>query len=190
MAKAKSIRSPIANSTAKPARSPRGCKRWKLTGERALLLYPAGLDFIAAFFRLSVRRRGRGAGLSAAAEPHPAAHSGDRRRCRSQDRPDDSTKSTNASQTVLDETPDLQKLPGCAPTTPHGAESRLASGPTCMATRWRFCNTRRGSTGTPKGVMLTHANLMHNSALDRLCVRAYAQRRAACSGCPAITTWG
>ena len=34
-----------------------------------------------------------------------------------------------------------------------------------MAIRWRFLQYTSGSTGTPKGVMLSHANLMHNSAL-------------------------
>ena len=52
-----------------------------------------------------------------------------------------------------------------------------------------FLQYTSGSTGTPKGVMLTHANLMHNSAHDlptRSSTRAAA---AACSGCRAITTW-
>ena len=38
-------------------------------GDRALLLYAPGLEFIAAFLRLSVRRRRSGAGLPAAARP-------------------------------------------------------------------------------------------------------------------------
>ena len=36
--------------TSRPGRSPRGCESLGLAGERALLLYPAGLEFIAAFF--------------------------------------------------------------------------------------------------------------------------------------------
>ncbi len=40
-----------------------------------------------------------------------------------------------------------------------------------------FLQYTSGSTGTPKGVMLSHANLIHNSALDLSRLRTHPQRR-------------
>ena len=53
-----------------------------LVGQRALLLYPPGLEFIAAFFGCLYAGVVAVPGLSAAAEPLDGPHPGDRRRCR------------------------------------------------------------------------------------------------------------
>jgi 8-amino-7-oxononanoate synthase len=136
----------------------------QLKGERALLLYPAGLDFIAAFFGCLY------AGVIAVPAYPP-------RRNRNMSRVEAIADDADArvaltSQSVLDrvkvminETRDLKRL--------HWLSTdRLPDG---MEDHWKAVEIERGalaflqytsgSTGTPKGVMLTHDNLMHNSAV-------------------------
>ncbi len=72
--KAAEIADYLLNSGAKP-------------GDRALLLYPAGLDFITGFFRLSLRRHHRRSCLSAPPQPKPRQIAGDRARLPSYPRP-------------------------------------------------------------------------------------------------------
>ena len=134
-------------------------------GERALLLYPAGLEFIAAFFGCLY------AGVVAVPVYPP-------RRNRSLNRiqaiADDAEAQValttelvlNRVMPLIDETPHLKQLtwlPTCQ--VPPDMDSRVDACPTSTATRWRSCNTRPARPGTPKGVVLNHANLVHNSAL-------------------------
>ncbi|MCS7304455.1 MAG: aminotransferase class I/II-fold pyridoxal phosphate-dependent enzyme [Thermoguttaceae bacterium] len=136
----------------------------RLVGERALLLYPAGLEFIAAFFGCLY-------GGVVAVPVYPP------RRNRSLARiqaiaNDAEAKVALTTQAVLDlvrpiveETPDLKKLTWLA----------TCQVPVEMAEQWEmpdvhgdtlaFLQYTSGSTGTPKGVMLNHASLLHNSAL-------------------------
>jgi acyl-CoA synthetase (AMP-forming)/AMP-acid ligase II len=66
---------------------------------------------------------------------------------------------------VLDQTPDLKKLDWlCTDQLPEGAEEEWLV-PDVHGDTLAFLQYTSGSTGTPKGVILTHANLMHNSAL-------------------------
>ena len=135
-----------------------------LTGERALLLYPPGLDFIAAFFGCLY------AGVIAAPAYPP-------RRNRSANRVesivedcDPKVALTTASagermRDIVEETPCLAKLRWLH-TDQHSDEH---------ADKWRFPSITpdtiaflqytSGSTGTPKGVMLSHRNLIQNSAM-------------------------
>ena len=135
-------------------------------GERALLLYPPGLEFVAAFFgclyagviavpaypphsrrpdpRLAEHRGGLpsagGADHRRAARPaRGARRAGPRARARALAR--------------------------------HGDPARGRSGRAVASARERaediaFLQYTSGSTGTPKGVMVTHANLLHN--LERI----------------------
>ena len=153
-----------------------------------LLLYPAGLDFIAAFFGCLY------AGVVAVPAYPP-------RRNRSLDRIEAIADDAEA-KVAPDHAGRAGSRAGVLTENPRPAIAHwLATDqfPPGMERDWQqpdvhgdtlaFLQYTSGSTGTPKGVMLTHANLMHNSALDRLRVRAHPQRHAASSGCPAITTW-
>ncbi len=133
-------------------------------GERALLLYPPGLDFVAGFFgclyagvvavtayppRLnrSLDRIERIVGDSGARVAVTTAHVMERVR------------------RVLDKTPSLKRLEWLTTDElPEGIESQWSERevhPNSLA----LLQYTSGSTGTPKGVMLSHANLIHNSAL-------------------------
>jgi 8-amino-7-oxononanoate synthase len=134
-----------------------------LSGERALLLYPAGLEFIAAFFGCLY------AGVVAVPAYPPRRN---RSMTRIQAIVDDAEAKvalTTAAvlervQLVLDETPSLKRLTWL-PTDqlPPGLAEQWRS-PDVHGDTLAFLQYTSGSTGTPKGVVLTHANLMHNSA--------------------------
>jgi 8-amino-7-oxononanoate synthase len=135
-----------------------------LQGERALLLYPAGLDFIAAFFGCVY------AGVVAVPAYPP-------RKNRSLERIESISDDAEAKvalttqevldrvQGVLEENPGLRSLHWCATDRfPEGIERDWRQ-PEVHGDTLAFLQYTSGSTGTPKGVMLSHANLMHNSAL-------------------------
>ncbi len=135
-----------------------------LVGERALLLYPAGLEFIAAFFGC----------LYAAVVAVPVYPP---RRNRSMERiqaiaDDAEAKVALTTDVVLkrvepfiDETPHLKELTWLATChCPEGMDGRWEM-PDVHGDTLAFLQYTSGSTGTPKGVMLNHANLVHNSAL-------------------------
>lgn len=135
-----------------------------MEGERALLLYPSGLDFVAAFFGCLY------AGVIAVPAYPP-------RRNRNMARIDAIANDAEAKialttfevlervQTMITDTPALQRIRWRA--TDQWDDD--------LADQWRrpdvhgetlaFLQYTSGSTGTPKGVMLTHSNLMHNSAM-------------------------
>lgn len=135
-----------------------------LVGQRALLLYPAGLEFIAAFFGCLY------AGVIAVPVYPP-------RRNRSLDRiqaiADDAEARValttelvlNRVMPLIDQTPHLKQLTWL-PTCRVSAETSLDwTMPDVHGDTLAFLQYTSGSTGTPKGVALSHASLVHNSAL-------------------------
>jgi len=135
-----------------------------LTGERALLLYPPGLEFIAALFGCLYAgvvavpvyppRRNRSLkrleAVAADAEARVALTTG--QVLARVEAPSDQTSALGrltwlATSQVTDET-----APAWQP--PQVDRDTLA-----------LLQYTSGSTGTPKGVMLSHGNLIHNSAL-------------------------
>ncbi len=135
-----------------------------LSGERALLLYPPGLDYLSAFFGCLY------AGVVAVPAYPP-------RNERKTDRI--LAISTNAQARVALTTtallPTLQSI--LTKQTNIGnfrwlVTDNLAQGledswqqPEINADTLAFLQYTSGSTGTPKGVMLSHGNLLHNAAV-------------------------
>ena len=132
-----------------------------LEGERALLLFPAGLEFIAAFFGCLY------AGVVAVpAYPPRMNRSLDRIQaiaCDAQAKVALTTQSVLERVTpVLRQTPELERVTWLdTDSVPAGIEQSWRK-PGSKSGTLAFLQYTSGSTGTPKGVMLTHANLLHN----------------------------
>ena len=135
-----------------------------LVGERALLLYPAGAEFIAAFFGCLY------AGVTAVpAYPPRRNRSLDRIQAIADDAEAKVALTTDAVlhrvESLIDETPHLKELTWLATCrVPEGMDQRWEQ-PQINGDTLAFLQYTSGSTGMPKGVMLNHANLVHNSAL-------------------------
>ncbi|MDA7977592.1 MAG: aminotransferase class I/II-fold pyridoxal phosphate-dependent enzyme [Pirellulales bacterium] len=135
-----------------------------LAGERALLLYPPGLEFISAFFGCMF------AGVVAVPAYPPRMN---RKLDRIQAIVADcsaavaltTAESYRRVEPMLEESPGLQSIFWLATDElpPHIEDSW--DEPHVDTTTLSFLQYTSGSTGTPKGVMLTHGNLLHNSAL-------------------------
>ncbi|HJS07862.1 MAG TPA: aminotransferase class I/II-fold pyridoxal phosphate-dependent enzyme, partial [Pirellulales bacterium] len=135
-----------------------------LTGERALLLYPAGLEFIAAFFGCLY------AGVVAVPAYPP-------RRNRTMERIEaiatdaqakialTTTEVLGRVQGLLDQSPSLLGMTWLASDQIEKGQEANWREPDVHGDTLAFLQYTSGSTGKPKGVMLNHANLMHNSAL-------------------------
>ncbi|MGA2067036.1 MAG: aminotransferase class I/II-fold pyridoxal phosphate-dependent enzyme [Thermoguttaceae bacterium] len=135
-----------------------------LGGERALLLYPAGLEFIAGFFGCLY------AGVVAVPVYPPRRN---RSLMRIQAIADDAQAkvalTTDAVlarvEGLIDETPHLKQLTWLDTChVPAGMDQQWQM-PDVHGETLAFLQYTSGSTGTPKGVVLSHANLAHNSAL-------------------------
>lgn len=130
-------------------------------GERALLLYPPGLDYIAAFFGCLY------AGLIAVPAYPPRLN-----------RPapriqailaDSGAKIALTTSEILESMqkrfvyePDLEKLNWIDTQSLPDAKSLTWVEPGITGETLAFLQYTSGSTSTPKGVMLSHANLVHN----------------------------
>jgi 8-amino-7-oxononanoate synthase len=135
-----------------------------LSGSRALLLYPAGLEFIAGFFGCMY------AGVVAVPVYPPRRN---RSMTRIQAIADDAQAKValttdavlNRVEAIIDETPHLKQLAWLDTChTPDGMDQRWQM-PDVHGDTLAFLQYTSGSTGIPKGVVLSHANLVHNSAL-------------------------
>jgi 8-amino-7-oxononanoate synthase/acyl carrier protein len=135
-----------------------------LSGERALLLFPAGLDFIAGFFGCLY------AGVIAVPAYPPRMN---RKLDRIQAIAADAQAKVALTidnvlervQPLLAETPLLQTMQWLAvDKLPESMGDDWSESP-IAADMLAFLQYTSGSTGTPKGVMLSHKNLMHNCAM-------------------------
>ena len=171
-----------ADSTAAPAPSPPRSAARRQPGDRAVLVFPPGLDFLAALLRLPVRRRAAGAGdLSEAASPLGAARR-DRRRLHAEARADHGRHARDAAarRAVAGRARACRGSPSTsAPDAPTSSRSRAA------ATTPAFLQYTSGSTSQPRGVVVTHGNLLHNLELIRDGLR---RRRPAASDASAAPT--
>ncbi len=132
-------------------------------GQRALLLYPAGADYISAFFGCLL------AGVIAVPAYPPRLN---RNAARLE------TMAADAGASIaLTTTPHLSRLQSVLDQTPYFKRLRWLATDTVaveLAHEWRepslnekslaYLQYTSGSTAEPKGVMVTHANVLHNSA--------------------------
>jgi len=133
-----------------------------MAGKRVLLLYPSGLDFIAAFMGCLY-----GGAIAVPAYPP--------RKNRSVERIEAIASDADASValTTRDVLDRFDTLRAAAPSLEHLIWKVDSELDVAWADRWErpdidgstlaFLQYTSGSTGTPKGVMLSHENLLHNS---------------------------
>ena len=133
-------------------------------GQRILLLYPPGLDFITAYFGCLY------AGAIAVPVYPP-------RKNRSMLRIQAVAQSAIAAMALttddvlkrigemIDDAPDLKNIPWLSTTVLDEGIEENWTDPNVDADTIAFLQYTSGSTGTPKGVILTHGNLIHNSRL-------------------------
>jgi acyl-CoA synthetase (AMP-forming)/AMP-acid ligase II len=135
-----------------------------LVGQRALLLYPPGLEFVAAFFGCLY------AGVTAVPVYPPRRN---RSLARIQAIADDAEARVALTtdlvvkrvEPLIDETPHLKALTWLTTDhVPEGMDQRWEP-PDIHTDTVAFLQYTSGSTGIPKGVVLNHGNLLHNSAL-------------------------
>ncbi len=133
-----------------------------LTGERALLLYPAGLDFLVAFFGCLY------AGVVAVtAYPPRNERNTPRIKAISIDAQAAIALTTTdilpTVRSLMSQKTDLESLMWL--TTDNLAEGIEDSWqePSIDGDTLAFLQYTSGSTGTPKGVMISHRNLLHNA---------------------------
>ncbi|NBC19094.1 MAG: AMP-binding protein, partial [Bacteroidetes bacterium] len=153
-----------------------------LTDGRALLLYPPGLDYIAAFFACLY------AGVTAVPAYPP-------RRNRSFDRIDSIVADAQATavlatQPILSmierhfaEHEDLSVLHQFPTDTLGASDAEAWSPPGIDADTLAFLQYTSGSTGTPKGVMVSHGNLLHNQSIIQAAFQTDADAKV-CSWLP------
>ena len=133
-------------------------------GERALLLYPPGLEFTAAFFGCLY------AGVIAVPAYPPRLN---RNLLRLQAIVRDA-KATIVlapdqivfrARTLFDQNPELKTVQWLVTNQLAGGVEKKWSQGAINADDLAFLQYTSGSTGEPKGVMLTHANLLYNAAV-------------------------
>lgn len=138
-----------------------------LVGERALLLYPPGLEYIAGFFGCLY------AGVVAvpAYPPEPARLDRTLPRLQAMVADADATVALTTSpilsmaQFLFGQAPDLEALHWISTDTVADREADDWSQPALGRDSLAFLQYTSGSTHTPRGVMLSHGNLLHNSSL-------------------------
>jgi amino acid adenylation domain-containing protein len=133
-----------------------------LTGERALLLYPAGLDFLVAFFGCLY------AGV-VAVTAYPPRNERNTPRIKAISRDAQAAIALTTTdilptvRSLMSQKTDLESLMWL--TTDNLAEGieDTWQEPSIDGDTLAFLQYTSGSTGTPKGVMISHKNLLHNA---------------------------
>ncbi|MEH2112688.1 amino acid adenylation domain-containing protein [Nostoc sp.] len=133
-----------------------------LTGERALLLYPAGLDFLVAFFGCLY------AGV-VAVTAYPPRNERNTPRIKAISRDAQAaialttTEILPTVQSLMSQKTDLESLQWLTTDNlAEGIEDNWQQ-PSIDRDTLAFLQYTSGSTGTPKGVMISHGNLLHNA---------------------------
>jgi acyl-CoA synthetase (AMP-forming)/AMP-acid ligase II len=158
-----------------------------LAGERALLLYPPGLDYIAAFFGCLY------AGTVAVPTYPP-------RRNRSSDRLQAIVVNARAAAVLTtptinafagrlwEQTLSRQPLHWLLTDEASTSDAQSWQEPSLSSETLAVLQYTSGSTAAPRGVMLTHSNLLHNSRWIERCFEHTRDSRGVI-WLPPITTW-
>ncbi len=128
-------------------------------GERALLIYSAGLEFVRAFFGCLY------AGIVPVPIQPPRLHrSPDRLQAIAQDAQVTIVLTTESFLSKLTEKVSMGALKhiNSMATDNLTSQSSFGSPPTILRDTLAFLQYTSGSTGTPKGVMVSHGNLLNN----------------------------
>ncbi len=141
---------------------------YRASGERVLLLYPPGLEFIAAFFGCLY------AGVVAvpAYPPRPNQALSRLEAIVADAQATIALTTQNVLSDVEGRFAQSGNLQGLRSLATDNIPRSLASDwqqPTVSSYNLAFLQYTSGSTGTPKGVMVSHSNLLHNSFLIHKC---------------------
>jgi acyl-CoA synthetase (AMP-forming)/AMP-acid ligase II len=142
-------------------------------GQRALLLYPPGLDFVAAFFGCLY-----GGAVAVPAYPPRSARMLPRLLEMARDaRPPVALTTTQLEAAIggLAQVPELAALRLLATDAVPLEQADSWSDPGVTAASLAFLQYTSGSTAAPKGVMISHGNLLHNEEMIR---QAFGQSAA------------
>ena len=132
-------------------------------GERALLLYPAGLAYVEAFFGCLY------AGVIAVPASPPRLNRNAQRLQAIATDAGATVALTNAAlltkmESIATQIPELARLRWLATDTIDSSQAGTYLEPELSAESLAYLQYTSGSTATPKGVMVTHGNVLHNSA--------------------------
>ncbi|WP_244239277.1 fatty acyl-AMP ligase [Corallococcus carmarthensis] len=133
-------------------------------GERAVLLYPPGADYLRGFFGCVC------SGLVAvpAYPPDPSRLERTLPRLRALIADSGATVVLTTSfilsmaEFLFTDAPELRALKWVATDVPEAGDAAAWKRPDVTADTLAFLQYTSGSTGTPRGVMLSHGNLLHN----------------------------
>ncbi|MEO1497318.1 MAG: aminotransferase class I/II-fold pyridoxal phosphate-dependent enzyme [Planctomycetota bacterium] len=148
-----------------------------LAGERALLLFPSGLEYIAAFFGCLY------AGV-VAVPAYPPRRNANMHRIQAivgDARPKVALTTQDVFEwiePVLGEMPDLAAVEWKCTRDIATSDAGEWTHPDVHPGDLAFLQYTSGSTGSPKGVMLSHSNLLHNTAIIS---EAFRPSYAACA---------
>ena len=137
------------------------------SGERALLLYPPGLEFIIAFFGCLY------AGVIAVPAYPPRRNQNLSRLLSIVTSSQAKVALTTASELAnirsrLEQNPELARLNWLSIDDLNNDQASSWQEPALYKNTLAFLQYTSGSTGTPKGVMVSHGNLLHNEQLIKM----------------------